>query len=358
MPIDRRRCLASLCCLPLLGMARVTQPPLVFAHRGASALRPEHTLAAYGKAIADGADYVEPDLVATRDGVLVARHENDLTGTTDVAQRPEYADRRRTATIDGQAHDGWFSEDFTLAELKTLRAIERLPAIRPDNRHYDGRFDVPTWDEIVAFVAAEAKAAGRTIGLVPELKHSTYFAALGLPLEPRFLASLAHPYLQHAPLIVQSFEVGNLQALRQHFGDRGNWRLLQLFDDPSARPADAVAAGQATRYADMATAEGLRAVAAYADIAGPHKSIILADGEPGPSRFVADSHAAGLQVMPYTFRPENVHLPAGLRGEGGPAARHDEGAIAEIRRYLDAGIDGFFTDDPAIGRRAVDGWRG
>ncbi len=335
--------------------------PVVIGHRGASALRPEHTIAAYAKAVADGADLIEPDLVVTKDGVLVIRHENNIAETTDVAAHAAFAGRRTEKTIDGEKQIGWFTEDFTLAELKTLRARERLPQLRPGNAAMDGRFDIATWAEMIDFAAAISSAYGRTIGLVPELKHSTYFASIGLPLEDRFLASIAaHHHSRTAPLIVQSFEVANLRYLRGKLGRPGNVQLMQLVigSDPKAKPADAGTAGGGLRYADMITVDGLKVISDYADIVAPDGRSIIpldADGRLGkPTSLVGDAHRAGLLVQPWTFRPENYFLPRDMQDTAGPAARNPAGSVAEIRAYLAAGIDGFFTDDPAIGRMAVD----
>jgi glycerophosphoryl diester phosphodiesterase len=333
-------------------------PPWVVAHRGASALRPEHTLAAYARAIADGADFIEPDLVATRDGVLVARHENEIGGTTDVAQRPQFAARRTSREIDGRTVEGWFTEDFTLAELKTLRARERLPELR--GTAFDGQFEVPTLDEITALLAAETAARGRTIGLMPELKHSTYFRARGLPLEAGLLAAIeAHAVLRAAPVVVQSFEVGNLRWLHARLAGRGNVRLLQLVGSAQAHPFDVE--GSAASYAQMLQPAGLEAIARYAQCIGVRPDAVRlpgADGAPGaPTSLVADAHAAGLQVLVYTFRPENKYLPrAWWEGED-PRTRHPDAAIALVRAYLEAGVDGVFADDPALARAAVDAWR-
>ncbi|WP_310102515.1 glycerophosphodiester phosphodiesterase [Sphingomonas sp. BE138] len=345
------------------GAAPSSRPaPLVFAHRGASALRPEHTLAAYAKAIQDGADFIEPDLVPTRDGVLVARHENNIAETTDVADRPEFAPRRTTKTIDGEAQTGWFTEDFTLAELKTLRARERLGAIRPESQRYDGHFQIVTLDEVIDFAAAEAAARGRTIGIVPELKHSTYFAGVGLAVEDRFLAVLAaHAYTRAAPVQVQSFEVANLRYLRGKLPKGGNVRLVQLIGDPAQRPADVVKAGSGPDYRAMVSPAGLREMARYADIVAPNTRMLIPLGADGrlaaPTTLVADAHAAGLQVCPWTFRPENRFLAADFRSDAGDDARNPAGSVAEMRRYIALGIDAFFTDDPALGRLAVDGDR-
>lgn len=344
------------------GVAEATVPqaaasPVVIAHRGASALRPEHTLGAYAQAIADGADFIEPDLVATRDGALVARHENEIGGTTDVADHPEFASRRTRKLIDGHAVEGWFSEDFTLAELKTLRARERLPELR--GTRWDGQFQLLTLDEIIDFTAAMSASTGRTIGLIPEIKHPSYFQSLGLAMEGPLLAVLrAHAYTRHAPVVIQSFEVGNLRELRGRLPRGGNVQLLQLLGDPAERvPGEA----PARRYAELMSAAGLREVAGYADAIGPAtRSLIPLDAGGGlgePTSLLRDAHAAGLRVQPYTFRPENRFLPPALRA-GQESARNEAGSLAEIQAYLRLGIDGFFTDDPALGRRAVDGLRG
>ncbi|HEY0315745.1 MAG TPA: glycerophosphodiester phosphodiesterase [Sphingomonas sp.] len=347
----------------LAGAARAvpaSREILVFGHRGASALRPEHTLASYAKAVQDGADFIEPDLVITRDGVLLIRHENNIVETTDIAAHPEFAGRRTEKTIDGQKQVGWFVEDFTLAELKTLRAKERLGQLRPANAAMDGWFDLVTWQEMIDFAAAESLARGRKIGLVPELKHSTYFQSIGLPLEDRFLASLsAHHYTQAAPLVVQSFEIANLRYLRQKLGRPANLRLMQLTTAmaPGLRPADVVQAGGSLTFAEMMAPAGLAGMARYADILAPDTRAIIPLGADGrlaaPSPIVADAHKAGLVVMPWTFRPENYFLAAEFRSDAGDAARNPVGSLAEIRAYLATGIDGFFTDDPAIGRQAV-----
>ncbi|MGB3392563.1 MAG: glycerophosphodiester phosphodiesterase [Stenotrophomonas sp.] len=329
----------------------------VYAHRGASALLPEHTLAAYAQAISDGADYIEPDLVMTRDGVMVARHENEIGGTTDVASHPEFASRRTTKVIDGVRVEGWFTEDFTLAELKTLRARERLPELR--GTAFDGEFRIVTLDEIIAFLVQQAGRADRGIGLAPEIKHGSYFRGIGLPMEGRLLETLrADSYTNVAPILIQSFEIANLRQLRTRIGKGSNIRLLQLLDAPEVVPADVAQAGGSLAYAGMMTPAGLREIAGYADAIGADSRQLLpldAKGELGaPSALIADAYAAGLAVVAYTFRPENPFLPPAVR-QGGTNARNPEGAVAEIRAYLRAGIDAFFTDDPALGRRAVDG---
>jgi len=330
--------------------------PWVIAHRGASAWRPEHTLAAYALAMEQGADAIEPDLVSTRDGVLVARHENELSGTTDVAQRPEFAARETRKRVDGEWVKGWFVEDFSLAELKTLRARERLPQLR--SREWDGQYDVPTFDEIVELAAAHAQATGRVVGLVPEIKHPSHFAALGLAMEPTLLAALAaHPYTRRAPVLIQSFEISNLRALRRQLPRHGNIRLLQLLGNPAQPPHDTVLAGAPLTYAQMATPDGLREVARYADGIGPAFAMLqiqaTAQGR-YRSALVDDAHAAGLDVVAYTFRPEHFFLEPRFRSADVPAARDEDGAARQLRAYLSTGLDGVFADDPALARRVVD----
>ena len=334
--------------------------PGVYAHRGASALYPEHTLAAYAKAIHDGADFIEPDLVCTKDGVLVARHENAITDTTDVASRPEFAGRKARKTIDGQAIDGWFVSDFTFAELKTLRATERLPKMRGTS--HDGQFQLVSLEEMIDFVAAESAARGRVIGLVPELKHSTWFGATGLALEERLVSTLnAHAYTRRAPVTVQSFETANLKRLRKALGRSTHIRLAQLVvaggRNDALRPADVALAGGSLTYGEMVSQRGLRQMAMYADVVAPISRAVIplgADERLGrPTTLVADAHRAGLQVVAWTFRPENAFLAADFRDDAGPNARNEAGSIAEMRRYLETGIDGLFSDDTALARRAI-----
>jgi glycerophosphoryl diester phosphodiesterase len=317
--------------------------PIIIAHRGASGERPEHTLASYGRAIDQGADYIEPDLVLTRDGVLVARHENEISGTTDVADHLEFADRRTTKTIDGESFTGWFTEDFTLAELRTLRARERLPQLRSSNVAYDGLYPIPTFDEILQLVRAREAETGRTIGVYPETKHPSYFAQLGLPHEAPLLAALArHGYgSADDAVFIQSFEVGNLIALNE----ATPIRLIQLMA-PEGAPADR----PDTPYSAMTSIGGIGAIATYADGIGPAKDMVIArnaDGSLGASTgLVARAHAAGLAVHPWTFRVENYFLPTNLRNGVDPRAHGD--LTAEMRAFIAEGVDGMFTDNPVI----------
>ena len=328
---------------------------LVLAHRGASALRPEHTIEAYTKAIEDGADVIEPDLVITRDGILVARHENEISGTTDIAARPEFAGRKTTKLIDNVATTGWFTEDFTLAELKTLRAKERIPRNRPANTQYNGQFQIPTLQEVIDLAQAKSKETGRTIGIYPETKHPSYFKSINLPLEKR-LVDILHANGYHgrkAPVFIQSFEVANLKEIRSMTG----LPIVQLLSG-SGKPEDFRLSGDSRTYADIASAAGLLEVTTYADGIGPSKELVIprdsANNLAAPTALVRDAHAAKLLVHPYTFRPENPFLPANLR-QGDPASPSQRGDLAaEITAFLQAGVDGFFTDDPVIGIAVLD----
>lgn len=333
--------------------------PVLVAHRGSSALRPEHTLAAYAKAIQDGADFVEPDLCSTKDGILVARHENDITETTNVASRPEFAARKATKTIDGEKLTGWFTEDFTFAELKTLRAKERLGAMRPESQGFDGQFQLVSLEEIADFVAAESAARGRTIGLIPEIKHSTYFSGIGLPQEGRLLDLIGRSHqLSRAPLVIQSFEVDNLKALKPKVSGMTNVQLMQLVGDPTQPPPDFAAQGIKRTYGSLLTPAGLKDMATYADWLAPPTRMVIPLDKDGrlapPSGIVEAAHKAGLKVGVWTFRPENHFLAADFRDGKGDAARNAAGSVAEMQRYLEAGLDGFFTDDPGLGKQAID----
>jgi glycerophosphoryl diester phosphodiesterase len=321
--------------------------PLVIAHRGASGERPEHTLMAYRLAIAEGCDVIEPDLVPTKDGHLVVRHEPEIGGTTDVASRPEFAARKTRKTIDGEALEGWFTCDFTLAELKTLRARERLPQLRPGNVRYDGLEPIPTLQEVLDLAKAESRRTGRTIGAYPEMKHPTYFASVGLPLEGRLHAALKANGLDSAsaPVFVQCFEVGALKTFRR----LSRAPLIQLVAGEEG-PADE----PTLTYRDMTTPAGLKQIAAYADGIGPDWHMILPttpDGALAPATaLVADAHAAGLKVHPWTVRAENNFLPPALRRGEAPAAHGDVDAL--YHALFATGIDGLFSDFPGLAAAA------
>jgi glycerophosphoryl diester phosphodiesterase len=308
--------------------------PQVIGHRGAPGYRPEHTLPSYRLAIALGADAIEPDLVMTSDGVAVLRHENEIGGTTDVAAHPEFALRRTTKWIDGHEVTGWFCEDFTLSELKSLRAVERLPDRRPRNTRWDGRSEVATFDELLLLLAEESRRWGREIGLNVELKSSAYHASIGLPLEDVVLSSLRDHDLDRrgSGVLLQSFETINLRWLR----DVTDLPLVQLVEATGA-PADLVALGDPTTYDDLCTHGGLRAVARYADVVGVARTRLLE--QPG---LVEDAHLAGLQVLAWTVRDDDPRGPAVVD--------------AETRSLLDAGVDGLFSDHPDTTLLVRDEW--
>ena len=306
----------------MLAASAAAPRPLIIGHRGASGHRPEHTLASYRLAAEMGADFIEPDLVSTKDGVLIARHENEIGGTTDVAAK--FPDRRRSKTIDGQTIEGWFSEDFTLAEIKTLRARERL-AFR--SHEFDGRFEVATFEEVVVLAQQLGRELGRSVGVYPETKHPTYFRTIGLPLEEPLLGVLEkHGWnTREAPVFIQSFETGNLRALRP----KTKVRLIQL--------AATAAVVEGDRLKDIAT---------YADGIGPEKRLIIPvkpDGAVGPATdLVARAHALGLVVHAWTLRSDAQFLPAGYKGD----------AAEEFRQFRAAGVDGLFTDFPDVAAKA------
>jgi glycerophosphoryl diester phosphodiesterase len=314
--------------------------PLIIAHRGASGERPEHTRAAYELAIQQGADFIEPDLVMSRDGVLIVRHENEISGTTDVAGKAEFADRRATKTIDGQTVTGWFTEDFTLAELKTLRARERLPAIRPANTAFDGQDPILTFDEVLVLAAEASARSGRIIGVAPELKHPTYFLGIGLPMEPPLIAALtAHGLMgADAPVLIQCFEVDALRSLDQST-DAPLLQLVASGGGPADHPDQT--------YASMITPEGLAEIRSYADWIGADTALI--EPTPGaPTALITDAHAAGLKVAAWTFRAENLFLPPADRLGTDPAAH---GRMRErLARFEGYGLDAAFMDQPVFGR--------
>jgi glycerophosphoryl diester phosphodiesterase len=320
--------------------------PAVIAHRGASGYRPEHTLGSYQLALDMGADVIEQDLVPTKDGHLVCRHENEIGGTTDVANHPEFADRRTTKTVDGEQLTGWFTEDFTLAELKTLRATERIPAARQENTLYNGRWEVPSFEEVLQWAEKQRRERGRPVWLHVETKHPTYFRGLGLGLEER-LAKLLRKYGRHrsdAPNFLQSFEPTSIQ------------RLAELVDCPKAvllwtadyRPWDFEESGDPRTTADLITPEGLKWIAGFAEGIGPLLSLIIPQDAAGklgkPTTLVRDAHKADLILHPYTMRNENQFLPADFRRGTDPTAYGD--VFGALKTYFETGIDGIFTDNP------------
>lgn len=323
----------------MTGPAAGTPRPLVIAHRGASGNRPEHTLASYDLAIAQGADFIEPDLVSTRDGRLIARHEPELSTTTDVADR--FPDRKSRTVIDGTAVEGWFAADFTLAELKTLRCRQRF-GFRTNA--WDGLFAIPTFEEVLALAFDRSRTLGRTIGIYPETKHPTWHAGRGLALEPPLLRCLsAHGLTERrSPVFIQSFEVANLQTL----AGQTRVRLVQLLGDGNSQPYDFAAAGDPRRFRAMMTPEGLAEITRYACAIGPSKRSIVPvapDGVLQPAtRLIADAHAGGLAVHAYTFRDEPAFL----------APNYACDPIAEYRQFFALGVDGVFSDFPDTAVRA------
>jgi len=350
--------------------------PLVIGHRGASGYLPDHTLESYKKAIELGADFIEPDLVATKDGVLIARHEPNITGTTDVSTRAEFASRKTKKVVDGVQEEGWFASDFTLAEIKTLRAIQPMADRDPS---FNGKYQIPTLDEVLDLAKSQGVKAGRTVGVYPETKHPTYHVNLGLKLEDRLLATLAkYGYTtKTSPVILQSFEVSNLKYLRT----KTQLRLVQLVDAddvnadgsmslvaPYDKPYDFAVAGDARNFASLLTPAGLKEVKTYADGIGPWKPYLIPskqvdankDGKPddlngdgkiddrdrvmmAPTDVVKNAHAAGLFVHAYTFRSEAKRLASDFKGD----------PKAEYKLFFNLGVDGVFSDfsDHAVAAR-------
>ncbi|WP_336215224.1 glycerophosphodiester phosphodiesterase [Nonomuraea sp. LPB2021202275-12-8] len=318
---------------------------VIVGHRGSAGHRPEHTQGSYELAVAMGADWIEPDLVPTKDHVLVVRHENEISGTTDVSLRPEFAARRTTKVIDGRNVTGWFTEDFTLAELKTLRAVERLPAIRQRNTVYNGYYQVLTFQEVLDLAKKLRRQYGRAVGVFPETKHPTYFRSIGLPLEEPLIETVKRNGLDrpNSAVVVQSFEPSSLKRVDKELRVP-LWQALGT----TGRPYDLTAAGDPTTYADMMKPEGLAKIAEYAQWIGPDKSSAIPinpDGSSGtPTTLVSDAHKAGLKIGVYTFRSENQYLPLQLRHGQIPTDHGD--ALAEYRAHLDLGVDAFVTDYP------------
>lgn len=339
--------------------------PIIIAHRGASGYRPEHTLAAYELAIDLGADYVEPDLVSTRDGVLVARHENEISGTTNVSEHPEFKDRFKTKEIDGEKVKGWFTEDFTLAELKTLRAKERLPQIREHNTIYNGRYEIPTFQEVIDLVKKKNAEKHRQIGIYPEAKHPSYFASIGLPIEKSLLGTLKSNGLDSpaSKVFIQCFEPSTLKR----FHTQTKLPLIQLVDE-EGKPYDWVKENDPRTCADMITPKGLAEIASYAQGIGPNKNLILPRDHEGKllkaSTLVSEAHKAHLLVHPWTMRNENQFLPVDFRKPEKPSGEtkglspingSDYGdAFAEYKLLYDLGVDGVFSEQPDTAREARD----
>ncbi|GAA2647715.1 glycerophosphodiester phosphodiesterase [Streptomyces vastus] len=323
--------------------------PTIIGHRGASGYRPEHTLGAYQLALDMGAHVIEQDLVPTKDGHLVCRHENDITGTTDVADHPEFAGRKTTKSVDGVSFTGWFTEDFTLAELKTLRAKERIPGNRSRNTLYDGRWGVPTFEEVLRWAERESRKRGKEVWLHVETKHPTYFRGLGLGLEER-LARLLRKYGKHkknSPVFLQSFEPSSIQRLNKLVDNP----LVVLLSSANSRPWDFVQAGDPRTVADLVKPEGLKWIASYAQGIGPTLDLIIPRDASGrltrPTTVVDDAHDAGLILHPYTMRNENTFLPADFRKGTDPNAYGD--VFGAFQVYFATGIDGVFTDNPDTG---------
>ncbi|MFI5873261.1 glycerophosphodiester phosphodiesterase [Streptomyces sp. NPDC051445] len=348
--------------LGLSGPARAAEPsrsgkglqglpvPTIIGHRGASGYRPEHTFGSYQLALDLGADIVEAgDLVPTRDGHLVCRHEPEIGGTTDVADHPEFAGRRTTKVLDGVSTTGWFTEDFTLAELKTLRAVERIPANRPHNTLYNGRWEIPTFEEVLKWQDEQTRKRGKQVWIYPETKHPTYFRRLGLGLEER-VAKLLHKHgkdRKNSPVIVQSFEPSSIQRLNKLVDNP----LVVLLSGAASRPWDFVEAGDPRTVADLVTRAGLREIAGYAQGIGPTLDLVIPKDAAGnlttPTTLVKDAHAVGLILHPYTMRNENPFLPTGFR-KGTDADAYGD-SFGAFRTYFATGIDGVFTDNPDTG---------
>lgn len=320
--------------------------PTVIGHRGTSGYRPEHTLGSYQLALDMGAHIIEQDLVPTRDGHLVCRHENDITATTDVSAHPEFASRRTTKKVDGVSLTGWFTEDFTLAELKTLRAKERIPGNRQKNTLYDGRWEVPTFEEVLRWADREGRRRGKPVWLYVETKHPTYFRGLGLGLEEP-LARLLRRYDRHrahSPLILQSFEPGSIRRLSKLVATP----RVVLLSGAGSRPWDFVVADDPRTTDDLVRPAGLRWMASFAQGIGPTLDLIIPKDGSGrlttPTTLVRDAHAQGLILHPYTMRNENSFLPADFRRGTDPHAYGD--AFGAFAAYFATGIDGIFSDNP------------
>ncbi|GAB7080486.1 glycerophosphodiester phosphodiesterase [Megalodesulfovibrio paquesii] len=335
---------ASLVVVMVLGMHALAvadfKKPIVFGHRGACGYRPEHTLASYELAIDLGADFIEPDLVSTKDGRLVCRHENEIGGTTDVAEK--FPDRKKTKSIDGlKPVDGWYTEDFTLEELKTLRCKERLDF---RDQSYNGKFDIPTLEEVIELVRRKEKETGRVIGIIPETKHPSYHKSLGLNFEKQLVEILhKHGYDQaDSPCVIQSFEVANLKELR----GMTKLPLVFLYDEADISPYDFVLAGDKRTYGDLLKPEALKELAGFVQWVSPWKRLFVTEKEDGslnpPTSFIEDAHKAGLLVATYTMRNEPRYLAKDYNGD----------PEAEYLQYYKLGVDGVFSDFPDTALKA------
>ncbi len=338
---------------PPIKTTSASNTPIVIAHRGASGYRPEHTLEAYKLAIEQGADFIEPDLVMTKDGHFIARHENEISSTTNVADHPEFADRKTTKSVEGPSHEGWFSEDFTLAELKTLRAKERLPEFRPQNTAFDNKFDVPTLEDIISFTREQSKIHNRPIGLYIELKHPAYFSSIDLAMEDAFLKVLEDFDLNTTqadiPIFIQCFWPQSLMQMRE------KTPLPLVFLILSQSPPESVLkANGISQWSEIYSLEGLKRMRNFADGVGPSLDLVLpkiVDGEHIPSTLIEDAHQAGLKVHAWTLRAENMALPEAYRTGSTDQADYaiQRGNIEKLARDLfDVGIDGLFTDNPDL----------
>jgi glycerophosphoryl diester phosphodiesterase len=353
MSIGKRLIASAFAAFVLLSaeaQAAQTAKPLVIAHRGASGYRPEHTLAAYELAIEMGADFVEPDLVPTKDSALVARHENEISTTTDIADHPEFKDRRKTKTIDGEPVTGWFTEDLTLSELKTLRAKDRMPKIRQHNTIYNGHYTIPTFQEIIDLVKRKSAEQHRTIGIYPEVKHPSYFASINQSTEQSMLDILERNGYKDKTdqVFIQCFEPSTLKKLHA----MTKLPLIQLVDE-EGKPYDFVLQKDPRMCVDMVKPAGLAEIARYAQGIGPNKNLIAPRDSSGhllkPTSLVADAHKVGLLVHPWTFRNENSFLPADYRS--GSASDpdfdgHYGNAFAEYKLFYGLGVDGVFSENP------------
>lgn len=327
------------------------EDPIIIAHRGASGYRPEHTLAAYELAIRLGADFIEPDLVPTKDGVLIVRHDNELSQTTDVADHKEFANRKAKKTVDGVEQEGWFSEDFTLSEIKTLRARERMPHLRQRNTLYNDRYPIPTFQEVIELAKRKTEELHRPIGIYPEAKHPSYFQGIGLPTERSLIETLHQSGYSDAtsPVFIQCFEPSTLKSMKR----MTKLRLVQLIA-AEGQPYDAVLAKSALCFSDMLRPAGLADVKSYASGIGPDKHLIFPQDKEGKSNartsLVEDAHHLGLVVHPWTFRNENEFLPKNLQRSSSNSDKVDKSmygdALQEYWLFYDAGVDGVFSENP------------